>query len=71
MVLISMIVFFILRGPDANVLLGVILFSIFSVLGIAFAILSKNGVSIIIGVILNGGVLVFAFFLMLAIGISE
>lgn len=71
MVVISIVVFLILRGPDANVLLGIMLFSSLSFAGIIFAILTKNWKSIVIGVLLNGGVLVFAFLLLLAAGISD
>jgi len=44
---------------------------VLSVLGIIFAIASKKLWFIITGIILNGAVLVFAYFLLLAMGISE
>lgn len=70
-VLISVIFFFIIRGPDANLTLGVIVFAVLSVLGIIFAIASKKFWFILIGIILNGAVLIGAYFLLLAMGISE
>lgn len=70
-VLISIIFFLIIRGPNANLTLGISVFTIFSVLGIIFAIASKKLWFIITGMILNGAVLVFAYFLLLAMGISE
>jgi hypothetical protein len=70
-VLISIIFFLIIRGPNANVTLGISVFTILSVLGIIFAIASKKLWFILTGIIVNGAVLVFAFFLLLAMGISE
>ncbi|MFD1172814.1 hypothetical protein [Oceanobacillus picturae] len=70
-VLISIIFFLIIRGPNANLTLGISVFTILSVLGIIFAIASKKLWFIITGIILNGAVLVFAYFLLLAMGISE
>jgi|SRR5690625_209164 len=71
MVTINLIVFFILRGPEANAYAGIIIFSILSITGIVLAILSKKWYLTTAGVILNGGVLIFAFFLLLSMGISE
>lgn len=70
-VLISIIFFFIVRGPNANLTLGISVFTVLSVLGIIFAITSKKLWFIITGIILNGAVLVFAYLLLLAMGISE
>lgn len=70
-VLMSIIFFFIIRGPNANLTLGISVFTVLSALGIIFAITSKKMWFIIMGIILNGAVLVFAYFLLLAIGISE
>lgn len=70
-VLISIIFFLIIRGPNANVTLGISVFTILSVLGIIFAIASKKLWFILTGIIVNGAVLVFAYFLLLAMGISE
>lgn len=70
-VLISIIFFLIIRGPNANLTLGLSVFTILSVLGIIFAIASKKLWFIITGIIGNGAVLVFAYFLLLAVGISK
>lgn len=70
-VAISAIFFFIIRGPNANLTLGISVFTVLSILGIIFAILSKKLWFVITGIILNGAVLVFAYFLLLAFGISE
>lgn len=71
MVAINAIGFFAMRGPNANVYVIIIIFTVLSIMGIVFAILSKKWVSIVLGIILNGGVMVIAFFLLLAMGISE
>lgn len=70
-VLISIIFFLIIRGPNTNITLGISVFTILSVLGIIFAIASKKLWFILTGIIANGAVLVFAYFLFLAMGISE
>lgn len=70
-VLISIIFFFIVRGPSANLTLAISVFTVLSLLGIIFAVISKQLRFIITGIILNGAVLVFAYFLLLAVGISE
>jgi len=71
MVLISVLIFFILRGPNANLSLAIIILGSLSLLGIIFAIISKRWISGIIGVLSNGAVLVFVFFLLLAKGIAS
>jgi len=68
---ISVIFFFIMRGPNANLTMGISVFTVLSVLGIIFAIISKKLWFVITGILLNGLVLVFAYFLLLAVGISE
>lgn len=70
-VIINILVFFIIRGPNANLYIPVIVFSILSIAGIVFAILSRKPLPLIAGIILNGLVLVFTFFLLLALGIAE
>ncbi|XGA33043.1 hypothetical protein Vir3643_13115 [Virgibacillus sp. CBA3643] len=60
-----------MRGPNANLTVGISVFTVLSVLGIIFAIISKKLWFVIIGILLNGLVLVFAYFLLLAVGISE
>ncbi|WP_246367242.1 hypothetical protein [Paraliobacillus salinarum] len=70
-VLINVIYFFVTRGPNVNLNMAINVLATFSVLGIIFAILSKKMWFIIIGILLNGTVLVFVYFLLLAVGISE
>lgn len=71
MVIASIISFLIIRGPNANLMMAIIILGTFSLLGIVFAVLSKKWLSGILGVLLNGGVLVVVFFLVLARGIAE
>lgn len=71
MVIASIISFLIIRGPNANLMMAIIILGTFSLLGIVFAVLSKKWLSGILGVLLNGGVLVVVFFLALARGIAE
>ncbi|WP_254901196.1 hypothetical protein [Tuberibacillus sp. Marseille-P3662] len=68
---INVIFCFVTRGPNANLTLVISVFTVLSVVGIIFAIISKKLWFIIIGIILNGAVLGFAYFLLLAVGISE
>lgn len=70
MAIASIVAFFIIRGPNANLMMAIILLGILSLFGIVFAVLSKKWLSGIFGVLLNGGVLVFVFFLVLARGIA-
>jgi len=70
-VIISVVFFFIMRGPNANLTLGISVFTVLSVLGIIFAIISKKVWFVIIGIVLNGTVLIIAYLLLLAVGISE
>lgn len=62
--------FFILRGPNANLMLIIAILSILSLLGIIFAIASKNWLFRIVGTALNGVILVVVYFLLLAKGIG-
>jgi predicted membrane channel-forming protein YqfA (hemolysin III family) len=70
MVIASMISFLIIRGPNANLVMAIIILGTLSLFGIVFALLSKKWLSGIAGVLLNGVVLVFVFFLVLAWGIA-
>ncbi|MEI3606080.1 hypothetical protein SPD48_10285 [Pseudogracilibacillus sp. SE30717A] len=74
-VIISIILFYIERGPNADIYFIIIAFSILSVIGVLFAIISwkmsKHLIFLIVGLIGNGLVLVIAYFLLLAMGISE
>ncbi|WP_002148426.1 hypothetical protein [Bacillus cereus] len=70
MFLASVFSFFILRGPNTNLTLIIVILSILSLLGIIFAIASKNWLFGIVGTVLNGVILVFVYFLLLARGIG-
>lgn len=75
-VIASIIAFLVLRGPDADTYLGITIFSVLSIIGIALAIgswvMSRKSVPVsIVGIITNGFVLVGAFLLLLAMGIGE
>ncbi|MEI2315992.1 hypothetical protein [Bacillus paramobilis] len=70
MFLASICSFFILRGPNANLTLIIAILAILSLLGILFAIASKNWLFGIVGTVLNGVILVVVYFLLLAKGIG-
>lgn len=74
-VIISIITFYALRGPNADAFLGITIFSILSIIGISLAILSwvmsKRRIPLIVGLLGNAFVLTCAFLLQLAMGISE
>jgi len=61
MVIASIISFLIIRGPNADLTMAIIILGTLSLLGIVFAVLSKKWLSEILGVLLNGGVMVFVF----------
>jgi uncharacterized membrane protein len=60
-----------MRGPEGDVYLGIIVFIALSVIGLLFAALSKQMFWTILGVGVNLIPLIFAFLLLLAMGISE
>lgn len=74
-VMISVIIFYTQRGPNIDIYFIINLYSILSVIGIVLAILSwwlsKRLIPLFIGLIGNVFVLGVAFFLLLAMGISE
>ena len=70
MVIVSVISLYVIKGINANMMIAIIILGILSILGIVFAVLSKKWLSGILGVLLNLGVLVFAFLLTLAWAIS-
>ncbi|MFK3939198.1 hypothetical protein ACI2JA_16985 [Alkalihalobacillus sp. NPDC078783] len=74
-IVLYVISFFVLRGPDANVnmmiIIGVALSLIGMLLAIVSAILSKRFVYLIVGLLGNGAVLAYSSLLFLAMGISE
>lgn len=74
-VIISFIIFYTLRGPNADIYFIIIIFSILSIIGTLIAIISlvmsKRPILFIVGLLGNGFVLVCACLLLLAMGISE
>lgn len=74
-VVISVIVFFALRGPNVDIYLVIMIFSVLSIVGVALAILSwvmsKRCIPLIIGLLGNVLVLGCTYLLLLAMGISE
>jgi hypothetical protein len=71
MVIASILSFLIIRGPNANLLMAIIILGTFSLLGVVFAGLSKKWLTGILGVLLNGIILACVYFLLLARGIAE
>lgn len=78
LVIISIIMFYVQRGPNVDIDFVVTIYSIFSIIGILLAIISsiiskrRSIRSIgIIGFIANGFVLCCAYLLLLAMGIGE
>ncbi|HDR4439295.1 hypothetical protein BK720_04255 [Bacillus thuringiensis serovar brasilensis] len=71
MFLVSICSFFILGGPNANLTLVISILGILSLLGIFFAIASKNWLFGIVDTVLNGLILVVVYFLLLAKGIGN
>ncbi|EIM07844.1 hypothetical protein A1A1_03292 [Planococcus antarcticus DSM 14505] len=71
MFVISITAFFIMRGPDGDIYLTIIILSALSVIGLLFAAFSKQVVWMILGIGLNLVPLIFAFLLLFAMGISE
>ncbi|MGM9928367.1 MAG: hypothetical protein ACI35P_10515 [Bacillus sp. (in: firmicutes)] len=69
--LVSLIIFLVARGPDAHLPFLAMVFGALSLIGILFAVLSQKLIYLIIGIILNGCVLIGAFLLLLSIGIGE
>ena len=67
----SMIAFYVMRGPNADMYVGIKIFSVLSIVGILFALMSRNKLWILIGGILNVCILVISFLLLLAMGIGE
>lgn len=74
-VIISIIIFFIDRGPNADIYFIIKIFGAFSIIGILLAVfswvISKRVVYLIIGILGNGLVLAYGFLLLIAMGISE
>ncbi|MGN7312100.1 hypothetical protein ACTHQ4_13490 [Alkalicoccobacillus gibsonii] len=74
-VVLYVISFFVMRGPDVDIYLSISLGGVLSLLGIVLAIVStvllKRFVYLVIGLLGNGAVLACSFLLLLAMGISE
>ena len=69
-VVMSVVFFLIIRGPNADLTLAIRVLTVLSVMGILFAILSKKLWLMMTGILLNGAVLVVVYLLLLAVGIS-
>ena len=78
-VIVSIIFFYTVRGPNADIYTGITIFSVLSIIGIILAVISlwmsKGRIRKLligtVGLIANIAVLVFAFLLLLAMGIGE
>lgn len=74
-VIISIIIFYVERDPNADVYFAITIYGILSIIGILFAVFSwlmtKRFFLPIISLIGNGAVLAITFLLLLAMGISE
>ncbi|MGE7692183.1 hypothetical protein ACQKMI_23765 [Lysinibacillus sp. NPDC097214] len=73
--IISVIFFFLKRGPDFDIYFAIAVFSILSLIGIIFAVISlfisRKRIFGWFGLIANVLVLIFAYLLQLAMGIGE
>lgn len=74
-VIISIVIFYVERGPNADVYLIIKLYFILSISGFLFSILSwmmsKRLILLILGLLGNATVLAATYLLLLAMGISE
>ena len=78
-VIVSIIFFYTVRGPNADIYFGITIFSVLSIIGIILAVISlwmskgriRKLLIGMVGLIANIAVLVFAFLLLLAMGIGE
>lgn len=70
-VLINMIMFWTWTSSYIGLYTGIIIFSVLSIASIVFALLSRKVILIVIGIILNGVILVFTFFMLFSIVISS
>ena len=67
----SVTLFFVFRGPTADLWTIAVTLAALSVVGMLFAFLSKRLPWIIAGGLLNGAILIVAFLLFLAHGVGE
>ena len=74
-IIINIVIFFLLRGPDADIYLIIAIYSILSIIGIVLAVrswlLSRRLILLLFGVLGNALVLGVASLLLLAMGIGE
>lgn len=71
MAVVSVALFYMTRGPDADIYAMIILLSTFSLIGLVCAVVSKHKWWMLAGIVLNAALLGVAFLLLLAMGISE
>ena len=69
--IISIALFFLLRGPDTNLMTIVPLLAALSIIGIIYAILSKQWLWCLAGALLNGFIFAIAFLLLIAYGVAH
>lgn len=74
-IIINIVIFFLLRGPDADISVIITIYSVLSIIGIALAIrswlLSRRLILLMTGLLGNVFVLGIASLLLLAMGIGE
>lgn len=74
-IVINILFFYLLRGPDADIYVIIVIFNVLSIIGIVLAIrswlLSRRLILLMIGLLGNVFVLGVASLLLLAMGISE
>lgn len=71
MFVISVTAFFVMRGPDGDIYLTILVLSTLSVIGLLFATFSKQLLWMIFGIAVNLIPLIVALLLLFAMGISE
>ncbi|TWT07969.1 hypothetical protein FQV26_09210 [Planococcus sp. CPCC 101016] len=71
MFVISVTAFFVMRGPDGDIYLTILILSTLSVIGLLFATFSKQLLWMIFGIAVNLIPLIVALLLLFAMGISE
>lgn len=69
-VLFSIIFYFIVKSGEFSTTFSITIFSVASLLGIIFAIITKRIETILIGVTLNVGMILIILFLVLSVGLT-
>lgn len=69
--IIGIALFFLSRGPDTDLMKIVALLGALSIIGIIYAILSKQWLWCLAGALLNGFIFAIAFLLLIAYGIAH